>query len=196
MYAIISVVVNFISDSFKWLAGHVVGTIQDMLNGIIGIINSALGWLGVHINKVSWEASEWRNIDVFGNVQKNWDAAFDLLDGIDRNTLEIADNTAQDVDLSVYDELLSKGIISSNEYMAMVNKALGNGSWDPVDYITTSQGSYVDYRGTGQSVSVSYGDTTIIVQGEGLSAEDIANTIYRKLQERDRAGAAVFSTYT
>ena len=195
VYAIISVVVNFISDSFKWLAGHVVGTIQDMLNGIIGIINGALGWLGVHINKVSWEASEWRNIDVFGNVQKNWDAAFDLLDGIDRNTLEIADNTAQDVDLSVYDELLSKGIISSNEYMAMVNKALGNGSWDPVDYITTSQGSYVDYRGTGQSVSVSYGDTTIIVQGEGLSAEDIANTIYRKLQERDRAGSAVFSTY-
>ena len=79
--------------------------------------------------------------------------------------------------------------------MAMVNKALGKGYWDPVDYIAAENGSYMDYRGTGQSVNVSYGDTTIVINGEGLDAEDIANTIYRKLQERDRAGAAVFATY-
>lgn len=196
VWGVIEVVVKFIRDAFMFMAGVVIGAIQDLVNGIIGIINGALGWLGVHIDKVYWKESEWRNINPFENAEKNWETALDRLEEIDRNTLEIADNTeSQDVDLSVYEDLLSGGIISANEYMAMVNKALGKGYWDPVDYIAAENGSYMDYRGTGQSVNVSYGDTTIVINGEGLDAEDIANTIYRKLQERDRAGAAVFATY-
>lgn len=196
VWGVIEVVVKFIRDAFMFMAGVVIGAIQDLVNGIIGIINGALGWLGVHIDKVYWKESEWRNINPFENAEKNWETALDRLKEIDRNTLEIADNTeSQDIDLSVYEDLLSGGIISANEYMAMVNKALGKGYWDPVDYIAAENGSYMDYRGTGQSVNVSYGDTTIVINGEGLDAEDIANTIYRKLQERDRAGAAVFATY-
>lgn len=198
VYGVLSVVVNFIVDAFKWVAGNVVVFFTDMYNNVAKVLKgiNIFGWrpFGNMQEYDNGWAKDWAATDVFGNINKNWDSAMSLLDEIERNTLEIADNTS-DVDLSVYEDLRDKGIISANEYMAMVNEALGKGAWDPVETIKTENGSYVDYRNTGSSLSVSYGDTTIIVQGEGLDSEEIANAIYRKLQDRDRAGAAVFATY-
>ena len=198
VYGVLSVVVNFIVDAFKWVAGNVVVFFTDMYNNVAKVLRgiNIFGWrpFGNMQEYDNGWAKDWAATDVFGNINKNWDSAMSLLDEIERNTLEIADNTS-DVDLSVYEDLRDKGIISANEYMAMVNEALGKGAWDPVEAIKTENGSYVDYRNTGSSLSVSYGDTTIIVQGEGLDSEEIANAIYRKLQDRERAGAAVFATY-
>lgn len=194
VYAAFNTAIQFVVDCLQWVAGWIMKRILGFVNGVIGLLNKIPF---VNIKKIDTSKyDKWAATNPFDEAEKNWNEAIGLLDEINKSNMEIADNTeSQDVDLSVYEDLLSGGIISANEYMAMVNKALGKGYWDPVDYIAAENGSYMDYRGTGQSVNVSYGDTTIVINGEGLDAEDIANTIYRKLQERDRAGAAVFATY-
>ena len=194
VYAAFNTAIQFVVDCLQWVAGWIMKGILGFVNGVIGLLNKIPF---VNIKKIDTSKyDKWAATNPFDEAEKNWNEAIGLLDEINKSNMEIADNTeSQDVDLSVYEDLLSGGIISANEYMAMVNKALGKGYWDPVDYIAAENGSYMDYRGTGQSVNVSYGDTTIVINGEGLDAEDIANTIYRKLQERDRAGAAVFATY-
>ena len=194
VYAAFNTAIQFVVDCLQWVAGWIMKGILGFVNGVIDLLNKIPF---VNIKKIDTSKyDKWAATNPFDEAEKNWNEAIGLLDEINKSNMEIADNTeSQDVDLSVYEDLLSGGIISANEYMAMVNKALGKGYWDPVDYIAAENGSYMDYRGTGQSVNVSYGDTTIVINGEGLDAEDIANTIYRKLQERDRAGAAVFATY-
>ena len=194
VYAAFNTAIQFVVDCLQWVAGWIMKGILGFVNGVIDLLNKIPF---VNIKKIDTSKyDKWAATNPFDEAKKNWNEAIGLLDEINKSNMEIADNTeSQDVDLSVYEDLLSGGIISANEYMAMVNKALGKGHWDPVDYIAAENGSYMDYRGTGQSVNVSYGDTTIVINGEGLDAEDIANTIYRKLQERDRAGAAVFTTY-
>lgn len=194
VYAAFNTAIQFVVDCLQWVAGWIMKWILGFVNGVIDLLNKIPF---VNIKKIDTSKyDKWAATNPFDEAEKNWNEAIGLLDEINKSNMEIADNTeSQDVDLSVYEDLLSGGIISANEYMAMVNKELGKGYWDPVDYIAAENGSYMDYRGTGQSVNVSYGDTTIVINGEGLDAEDIANTIYRKLQERDRAGAAVFATY-
>ena len=194
VYAAFNTAIQFVVDCLQWVAGWIMKGILGFVNGVIDLLNKIPF---VNIKKIDTSKyDKWAATNPFDEAEKNWNEAIGLLDEINKSNMEIADNTeSQDVDLSVYEDLLSGGIISANEYMAMVNKALGKGHWDPVDYIAAENGSYMDYRGTGQSVNVSYGDTTIVINGEGLDAEDIANTIYRKLQERDRAGAAVFATF-
>lgn len=194
VYAAFNTAIQFVVDCLQWVAGWIMKGILWFVNGVIDLLNM-IPFVNIKKKDTS-KYDKWAATNPFDEVEKNWNKAIGLLDEINKSNMEIADNTeSQDVDLSVYEDLLSGGIISANEYMAMVNKALGKGYWDPVDYIAAENGSYMDYRGTGQSVNVSYGDTTIVINGEGLDAEDIANTIYRKLQERDRAGAAVFATY-
>ena len=194
VYAAFNTAIQFVVDCLQWVAGWIMKGILRVVNGVIDLLNM-IPFVNIKKKDTS-KYDKWAATNPFDEAEKNWNKAIGLLDEINKSNMEIADNTeSQDVDLSVYEDLLSGGIISANEYMAMVNKALGKGYWDPVDYIAAENGSYMDYRGTGQSVNVSYGDTTIVINGEGLDAEDIANTIYRKLQERDRAGAAVFATY-
>ena len=194
VYAAFNTAIQFVVDCLQWVAGWIMKGILWFVNGVIDLLNM-IPFVNIKKKDTS-KYDKWAATNPFDEAVKNWNEAIGLLDEINKSNMEIADNTeSQDVDLSVYEDLLSGGIISANEYMAMVNKALGKGYWDPVDYIAAENGSYMDYRGTGQSVNVSYGDTTIVINGEGLDAEDIANTIYRKLQERDRAGAAVFATY-
>ena len=194
VYAAFNTAIQFVVDCLQWVAGWIMKGILRVVNGVIDLLNM-IPFVNIKRKDTS-KYDKWAATNPFDEAEKNWNKAIGLLDEINKSNMEIADNTeSQDVDLSVYEDLLSGGIISANEYMAMVNKALGKGYWDPVDYIAAENGSYMDYRGTGQSVNVSYGDTTIVINGEGLDAEDIANTIYRKLQERDRAGTAVFATY-
>ena len=194
VYAAFNTAIQFVVDCLQWVAGWIMKGILRVVNGVIDLLNM-IPFVNIKKKDTS-KYDKWAATNPFDEAKKNWNEAIGLLNEINKSNMEIADNTeSQDVDLSVYEDLLSGGIISANEYMAMVNKALGKGYWDPVDYIAAENGSYMDYRGTGQSVNVSYGDTTIVINGEGLDAEDIANTIYRKLQERDRAGAAVFATF-
>ena len=132
--------------------------------------------------------TEWANTDVFGNVEDRWNDMQDTLDEIAGLNMEIADNTSESPDLSVYNEMLQKGLLNASEYAAMVSNALGR-TYDNV--LTYGDGAY--WSGAGGSTNISNDNISIVINGDGLNSKEIAEEVIRRLNEKQRGGSMLYA---
>lgn len=185
---LVQIAVGFIKDSVQWLVGWIMRGIAWLVNGVISLINLIPG---VNIKKMDTDKYvEWSETDVIGNVVDNWDDLMDALEEISDLNMEIADNTSQDdsEELSIYNELLSKGLLTASEYAAMVSKLTGE-NYDNV--LTYGDGTY--WTGSGGSTNISQDNISIVINGDGLDSHEIAEEVIRQLNERNRGGSALYA---
>ena len=187
VYAVVKVVVGFISDSFKWLLGNIVTFFTNIINGVIGALQSVniFGWKPFGGMKKIGDSKfqDMADTDVFGNVQRNWDSAFSLLDDINRNTMETAENTSQQPDLRDLEKVYERGLISAGEFEGLVAEKLGK-EYRRSDDILAYSGQYVERQN--RNTSISYGNVTIEINGFNGDARSLAKEIKRIL-DRDNA---------
>lgn len=187
---------NILKIAFDLIKGPVaavvyfLGVIYIGIMWVIDAINYAIAWLWNKlvdfIDKILWGNQQGWKINADDPNKKAAERYAELLktcDAILGETFVIADNTEQSVDTSVYDELLSKGIINANEYRAMVAEALGEKAPDAVSAIQAGESSYVDYRKVGETTQISSSNTTIIINGASMSADEIVRTVVRELKK-------------
>ena len=186
VFGLLNIVVGFLSDSVKWVVGWIMKGVTGLINGIIDILN----WLPfVNIKKLdTTKWTEWANTDVFGNVEDRWNDMQDTLDEIAGLNMEIADNTSESPDLSVYNEMLQKGLLNASEYAAMVSNALGR-NYDNV--LTYGDGAY--WSGAGGSTNISNDNISIVINGDGLNSKEIAEEVIRRLNEKQRGGSMLYA---
>lgn len=186
VFGLLNIVVGFLSDSVKWVVGWIMKGVTGLINGIIDVLN----WLPfVNIKKLdTTKWTEWANTDVFGNVEDRWNDMQDTLDEIAGLNMEIADNTSESPDLSVYNEMLQKGLLNSSEYAAMVSNALGR-NYDNV--LTYGDGAY--WSGAGGSTNISNDNISIVINGDGLNSREIAEEVIRRLNEKQRGGSMLYA---
>lgn len=191
--AVVGTAVKFISDGVKWLVGTVVGGIEDMVNGIINILNCIPF---VNIGHVDWGLDdEWKNIDVWGNTTKVWEDMCGYVEEIKDCTMEIKDNTDEDeMDLTVLNDLFDAGILSRDEMNALRASYLGQA--DPgsqTQLLAAQAGDYASYLRSGSTQNVSYGDVSIEINSESGDPEKIAKEVARVLEEWQRNGKKSFA---
>lgn len=186
VYAIVSVVTNFIMDSFKWLLGNIVTFFTSIINWVINTLKkiNIFGWRpfgGLKtIDDSKYKA--WASTDVFGNVQKNWDKAFDLLDKSNKINMEIAGNTAEDkIDISDFEKVYNAGLISASEFEALVAGKTGQ-DYKYKDDILAGSGQYIQNQD--RASYVSYGNVTIEINGYSGDAKALAKEI-KKILTKD-----------
>lgn len=186
VFGLLNIVVGFLSDSVKWVVGWIMKGVTGLINGIIDVLN----WLPfVNIKKLdTTKWTEWANTDVFGNVEDRWNDMQDTLDEIAGLNMEIADNTSESPDLSVYNEMLQKGLLNASEYAAMVSNALGR-NYDNV--LTYGDGAY--WSGAGGSTNISNDNISIVINGDGLNSKEIAEEVIRRLNEKQRGGSMLYA---
>lgn len=181
VFGLINTVVSFIADGVKWIAGTIMKGLVNLVNGVIDLLNKIPF---VNIKKVDnskW--TEWADTDVFGNAEKNWQDTLNTLDEIAALNMEIADNTSDSPDLSVYNDMLSKGLLTASEYAAMISEATGK-NYDNV--LTFGDGAY--WSGGGGSTNISQDNISIVINGSDKDAKEIAEEVIRELNERQRGG--------
>lgn len=186
VFGLLNIVVGFVTDSVKFVVGWIIKSVYWLINGIIDILN----WIPfVNIKRLDdskWAA--WANTDVIGNVEDNWNTMQDTLDEIAGLNMEIAENTSESPDLSVYNEMLSKGLINASEYAAMVSNVLGR-NYDNV--LTYGDGAY--WNGAGGSTNISNDNISIVINGDNLDSKEIAQEVLRALNEKQRGGGALYA---
>ena len=186
VFGLINIVVGFIYDSVRWVVGWIMKGVLGLVNGVIDILNMIPF---VNIKKIDtsqWE--KWADTDVFGNAEDRWNEMQDTLEQIADLNMEIADNTSDSPDLSVYNDLLAKGLINASEYSAMVSEALGK-NYDNV--LTYGDGSY--WTGANGSTNISSDNISIVINGDGLDSSEIAQEVIKELNNRKRKGGALYA---
>lgn len=186
----------FITNSVKFVVGNITSWITDFINWIIEKLQSIniFGWrpfggLSKIDNKMF---KEWAQIDVFGEAVDDWNEMNDALKKIEEMSMEIADNTAEETDLSVYEEMYKNNIISAEEYSALVAKAIGSTSMGALEYKEVGDGQYVDYRSNSQGTQVTYtGGIQITINGSGLSEDELVKVCVRTMKEINTPGSVV-----
>lgn len=190
---------NLVTDSFKWLAGWVVYAIESMINGVVNAWNKSLGKIFGKWGTVSFGASDWRNIDVWGNFQDNIQDMNDSLAEIAAMTFEIADSTAETASntasnqLEAYEKMYDAGILSANEYNALIREVLGLASTDVVSQVAGSS-SYADVRTNASGTTVNYGGVSIYITGDNLDGEEIAQKVIDYLDYYNSVGGVSYIT--
>ena len=186
VYAAVNVAVNFVIDSLKWVAGWVMTGITEFINGIIGLINKLPF---VNIGKIDNSMfKEWAHTDVIGNVDKNWNEAFGLLEEIRDYNMEIADHTEkQDIDFSDFTKMYEAGYLTADEYNALVADKLGK------DYVNSNgvlanANNYIENDG---GTYISFGDVTIRVDGSG-DPNATAKAVIKEMERLARTGRGTF----
>lgn len=184
VYAVVKVVVGFISDSFKWLLGNIVTFFTNIINGVIGALQSVnlFGWKPfAGLKKIDdTEFQKMADTDVFGNVQKNWDSAFSLLDDINRHTMETAENTSEQPDISDLEKVYERGLISAGEFEGLVAEKLGT-EYDYSRSVIDRTGDSINQTMNGNVIS--YGNVTIEISGYSGDAKTLAKEIKRILAD-------------
>ena len=179
---LLKMVIQAIYDAVTWLVGWIMRGLIGFVNGIISIIN----WIPF-VNIPLFDDSKfrkWSETDVIGNIQNNWNDMMSTLDTIASLNMEIADNTSESSeDLSVYNDLLQKGLINSAEYASLITAATGR-HYDNV--LTYGDGAY--WTGSGGSTNISQDNISIVINGDGLDAKEIAEEVIRQLGEKQRGG--------
>ena len=109
--------------------------------------------------------------------------ALSLLDDINRNTMETAENTSQQPDLRDLEKVYERGLISAGEFEGLVAEKLGK-EYRRSDDILAYSGQYVERQN--RNTSISYGNVTIEINGFNGDARSLAKEIKRIL-DRDNA---------
>lgn len=184
VYAVINVVVNFVVDVFKWLVGTVVSFFTGIYNWIVKTLRgiNIFGWRPFGGLKTIDDSKyqEWADINPFDNAQDNWDKAFELLDKNNKISMEIADNTSQDTDISQLEKVYEAGLISASEFEALVAEETGQ-KYNYKDDILSSSAQYVQNQ---TSTTISYGSVTININGYDGDAKSLAREV-KGILERD-----------
>ena len=184
VYAVINVVVNFVVDVFKWLVGTVVSFFTGIYNWIVKTLRgiNIFGWRPFGGLKTIDDSKyqEWADINPFDNAQDNWDKAFELLDKNNKISMEIADNTSQDTDISQLEKVYEAGLISASEFEALVAEETGQ-KYNYKDDILSSSAQYVQNQ---TSTTISYGSVTININGYDGDARSLAREV-KGILERD-----------
>lgn len=191
MYAV-KIAFDFIGDTIKVICGNIQLFVLNLYNGIVRTLKSIniFGW-----RPFDWmgevdtsDAEKWAKTDVMGNLNKNVADMTKSLKEIDAMTMDIKDNTSSKKDISAYQEMFRKGILSVSEYTALVSKVNGRN----YDNVYTYQGSEY-YKGSGGSTNINYGGIEIRIDGSNLNADQIAEKVQKKLEEKQRAGQKTYA---
>ena len=103
--------------------------------------------------------------------------------------MEIEDNTSQNEEqIRLLQELYQKGLLSESAYRGQMASLTGQ----KLDLTKTFSGlSYNTTRPN--SMNVYQDDIQIIINGEGMNADEVAQAVIKKLEKRKRAGYDSYS---
>lgn len=186
VFGTVKAVINFFVDGGKWVIGQIYGFFQDMINGIIDLINNIPF---VNIGHISGGAvDEWRKIDVFGNFDKTMKEVLETTQDIRDLDMKIEQNTSNKNEeaLKTIEDLYSRGVLTASQRDAEVASLAGN------KYDVTKLFAGGAYRSTGYQTTVSYGDMTFIINTDSMSGDDVkelAKEVIRQLDEKARPGS-------
>lgn len=186
VFGTVKAVINFFVDGGKWVIGQIYGFFQDMINGIIDLLNKIPF---VSIGHVSGGAvDEWRKIDVFGNFDKTMKEVLETTQDIRDLDMKIEQNTSNKNEeaLKTIEDLYSRGVLTASQRDAEVASLAGN------KYDVTKLFAGGAYRSTGYQTTVSYGDMTFIINTDSMSGDDVkelAKEVIRQLDEKARPGS-------
>lgn len=188
----LNVAFNFVEDVFKKIVGTIQWAFLTVYNWIVRQLKkiNIFGWKPFGwMNELSTsQAEQWKDIKVIDNMNKNITKMTDHLKEIENMTMDIKDNTSSKKDISAYEEMLHKGILTVSEYTALVSKVNGKN----YDNVYTYKGSEY-YKGSGGSTSINYGGIEIRIDGSNLNADQIAEKVQKKLEEKQRAGQKTYA---
>lgn len=189
---ILNVAYGFVADVIKKIVGTIQYGILTVYNWIVRTLQgiNIFGWkpFGWMSEADTSQAQDWMNTDIMGNAKDRLNEMNKHLASIDAMTMDIKDNTDKSPDISAYQEMFSKGILSFSEYTALVSKANGRN----YDNVYTYQGSEY-YKGSGGSTNINYGGIEIRIDGSNLNADQIAEKVQKKLEEKQRAGQKTYA---
>lgn len=194
---LIKTLVEFVSDSVRFVVGNIAKTILGGWNSIVKALGGfSIKVLGKKIKPFSavdnlaleddW-AKDWANTDVFGNMVDNLKEMGLTLKDIQKDTFGIVKNTDKEADISVYDELLKSGIINHSQYTAMVSNAYGY----KFDRMQSFGNGY--YQNQANGTKVYNGDIAININGYNGDPDELAKEVIRKMEEQSRAGGYAFA---
>ncbi len=188
----------YVEVFFKKVIGSIGSAMFNVWNGIVKVLKSIniLGWKPFeNMNYADTTTMDtWKSLDYQKEVQKKLDELNKTTEQVHDAELTVAKNTEKTVDLSILNELLSKGIITGQEYEALANNKLGLPSASATETIKSEAGNYADYLRSGSKTSISYGDISIDINGTDKSPEEIAKAVARVLDEWQRNGRADWAT--
>lgn len=140
---IFNTAMGLIADGVKKTVGYAVKAVQDGINWIVDLLNKLPF---VKLDKVSFGAAEWANIDIEQNMLDNLEEMNLNLQAIAGMSMEIADNTSDTKDFDTYAKLLAAKEIDKATYE----------KWTGMDkYTTQTLSNGVTYtRGNNSYVSV------------------------------------------
>lgn len=189
---ILNVAYGFVADVIKKIIGTIQYGILTVYNWIVRTLQkiNIFGWrpFGWMSEADTSQAQNWMDTDIMGNAKDRLNEMNKHLASIDAMTMDIKDNTDKSPDISAYQEMFSKGILSFSEYTALVSKANGRN----YDNVYTYQGSEY-YKGSGGSTNINYGGIEIRIDGSNLNADQIAEKVQKKLEEKQRAGQKTYA---
>nr|DAI52509.1 MAG TPA: tail tape measure [Caudoviricetes sp.] len=184
---ILNVAYGFVADVIKKIVGTIQYGILTVYNWIVRTLQkiNIFGWkpFGWMSEADTSQAQDWMNTDIMGNAKDRLNEMNKHLASIDAMTMDIKDNTSSKKDISAYEEMLHKGILTVSEYTALVSKVNGKN----YDNVYTYQGSEY-YKGAGGSRNIYYGGVTITIDGTDLDAEEITKKVAKEvfgLQENE-----------
>ncbi len=190
---IIQVAFGFVRDIGKKIVGTIQYGVLTIYNWIVGVLKSIniFGWrpFGWMPEADTTQAYDWMTTDILGNAANTWDEMKKTLQSIDRNTMEIEDNTSQNEEqIRLLQELYQKGLLSESAYRGQMASLTGQ----KLDLTKTFSGlSYNTTRPN--SMNVYQDDIQIIINGEGMNADEVAQAVIKKLETRKRAGYDSYS---
>lgn len=167
IFYLAKIVINFITDSFKWMVGTVVGAIDDMIAGIVNLLNK-IPYVDIKYSK-NQTMQEWRNINPFANVENTWNEMNESLDEIANMTFGIAKDTkdiASD-DFDTIRNLYAAGELSREQFTRLTgqNRFTSSTLNSGVQYTQNKNQSYISI----QSLNVQI--------PEGMSFEEFMNNL-------------------
>ena len=190
---IIQVAFGFVRDIGKKIVGTIQYGVLTIYNWIVGVLKSIniFGWrpFGWMPEADTTQAYDWMTTDILGNAANTWNEMKKTLQSIDRNTMEIEDNTSQNEEqIRLLQELYQKGLLSESAYRGQMASLTGQ----KLDLTKTFSGlSYNTTRPN--SMNVYQDDIQIIINGEGMNADEVAQAVIKKLETRKRAGYDSYS---
>ena len=161
--------IDFIVNSIKAVIGGLAKAVLRALDELI--IGDQSGWY----DSSTW-VGQWAACDPVKAFQKTMDETLASVEKIRGTTLDIKDNTEEEVDLSFLNELLKAGVITESQYNERAKVKQSGLYWDTVK---TGKSNYMDWSNTGTSVR--YGNVTVNISG-GDQAE-VKRTILRAFSE-------------